>query len=71
MDANLESAGDCNPRIELRRKQYEGMIEQVKKSRNKQISIDPGMLNFNITVNIHPFKFFIQKTVVYRSLWVQ
>ncbi len=36
IDANLESAGDCTPRIKLSRHQYKEMIDQVKKS-------DPGM----------------------------
>ena len=71
VDANLESAGDCTPRIKLMRKQYEAMIEQVKKSKDEQVSSDSGTLNFNITVNIYQLKIFVQKTFVYQLLWVR
>ena len=63
MDANLESAGDCTPRIKLMRKQYEAMIEQVKKSKDEQVSSDPGMLNFVNTINIHKLKSFYTENV--------
>ncbi len=38
--ANLEDAGDCTPRIIQSRKQYEAMVEEVKK---KNDSSDPGL----------------------------
>ncbi len=35
IDANLESAGDCTPRIKLIRAQYEAMLEKNKASKER------------------------------------